>query len=385
MNSGTTLRIMTMTTMTTDPIEVALQQAGEPTTVTPEVVELDKDRVTSETEVDPEEFMIEFNGTPCFPRCDVSVFTGISKTGKTFVTSMLMTCGVQEQVLGLKRISKQPLKVMWIDTEQSLATTKRILKERVGAMIGGEFPDEQFFVFNMRRRTPKERREQMALAIETYRPDICIIDGIADMVDDINSGTDSTEIMQQLLTLAQEYECNITANIHLNRTGEKLNLRGWLGTLMLQKSYEVFTCEKLADNKTFAVEMLISRSHSPNEPMYYSIDYDGLPYLTTKSDGSRLPKDNYNQMNKNSYNKEFVDQNPANPELPWKFRELFDAAFGSAGLLGSEELERRVKALSNIKQKQYYYKVIAEAERREIVKRVIMKNGRVGVMIFAAS
>ena len=368
-----------------DEIEVALQHAGEPTTVTPEVVELDKDRVTSDTEVAPEEFMIEFNGTPCFPRCDVSVFTGMSKTGKTFVTSMLMACGVSEQVLGLRRTTEKPLKVMWIDTEQSLATTKRILTDRVGRMIGGEFPDEQFYVFNMRRRTPKERREQMALAIETYRPDICIIDGIADMVDDINSGTDSTEIMQQLLTLAQEYECNITANIHLNRTGEKFNLRGWLGTLMLQKSYEVFSCEKLADNKTFAVEMLISRSHNAGEPMYYSIDNEGLPCLTKNPDTSaqrnKVQYSSRNQASKTSYNKEYVDPNAADPELPWKFRELFEAAFGTAGLLGSEELERRVMELGNIRQKQYYYRVVAEAERLEIVKRVMMKNGRVGIIV----
>ena len=368
-----------------DEIEVALQHAGEPTTVTPEVVELDKDRVTSDTEVAPEEFMIEFNGTPCFPRCDVSVFTGMSKTGKTFVTSMLMACGVSEQVLGLRRTTEKPLKVMWIDTEQSLATTKRILTDRVGRMIGGEFPDEQFYVFNMRRRTPKERREQMALAIETYRPDICIIDGIADMVDDINSGTDSTEIMQQLLTLAQEYECNITANIHLNRTGEKFNLRGWLGTLMLQKSYEVFSCEKLADNKTFAVEMLISRSHNAGEPMYYSIDNEGLPYLTKKPDTTaqrnKAQDVSRSQASKTSYNKEYVDPNAADPELPWKFRELFEAAFGTAGLLGSEELERRVMELGNIRQKQYYYRVVAEAERLEIVKRVMMKNGRVGIIV----
>ena len=368
-----------------DEIEVALQHAGEPTTVTPEVVELDKDRVTSDTEVAPEEFMIEFNGTPCFPRCDVSVFTGMSKTGKTFVTSMLMACGVSEQVLGLRRTTKKPLKVMWIDTEQSLATTKRILTDRVGGMIEGEFPDEQFYVFNMRRRTPKERREQMALAIETYRPDICIIDGIADMVDDINSGTDSTEIMQQLLTLAQEYECNITANIHLNRTGEKFNLRGWLGTLMLQKSYEVFSCEKLADNKTFAVEMLISRSHNAGEPMYYSIDNEGLPCLTKKPDTSAQRNNaqdvSRSQASKTSYNKEYVDPNAADPELPWKFRELFEAAFGTAGLLGSEELERRVMELGNIRQKQYYYRVVAEAERLEIVKRVMMKNGRVGIIV----
>lgn len=367
----------------TDIIEEALQHAGEPSTVTDEVIELDRDRVTSKTDVAPEVFEFYMNGVPCFPRCDVSGLTGLQKTGKTFVSSMIMACCTNKKVLGLERATDEPLKVMWIDTEQSLATTKRILKERVGKMIGTEeFPDDRFFVFNMRRRTPKERREQLALAIETYKPDICIIDGLADMTDDINSGTDSTELMQMLLTLAQQHNCNITANIHLNRTGDKFNLRGWLGTLMLQKSYEVFNCERMADNQTFAMEMLFSRLCQPCEEMYYRIDDNGLPYITKKPDtAKRNNKDSKEGASSNAYNAEYIDPTPTNPELPWLFRKLFETAFGSAGFLGCEELERRIMELSNIKHKQYYYKVMAEAENRGVIKKVLMKNGRVGVIM----
>ncbi len=371
---------------TTDQIEEALQHAGEPTTITTEVIELDRDRVTSQTDVAPEVFEFYLNGVPCFPRCDVSVLTGLQKTGKTFITSMLMTCCINKQVLGFERVDEAPLKVMWIDTEQSLATTKRILKDRVGKMIGDtEFPDNQFFVFNMRRRTPKERREQLELAIETYKPDICIIDGVADMIDDINSGTDSTEFMQLLLSLAQEHKCNITANIHLNRTGDKFNLRGWLGTLMLQKSYEVFNCERQADNKTFAVGMLFSRQCQPCENMYYRIDEQGLPYTTKKPDTPQRNSKGSNAIdNDNAYNQEFVDPNPEKPELPWLFRKLFEAAFDSAAFLGSDEMERRVMELSYIKHKQYYYRVVAEAERQGVIKKVMTKNGRIGVILCPA-
>lgn len=371
-----------MKTTTTDKIAEELQQAGESTTVTTEVLELEEDRVTSQTDVAPEEFEFYLNGVPCFPRCDVSVLTGLQKTGKTYVTSMLMACCVNKQVLGFERVDEKPLKVMWIDTEQSLATTKRILKERVGKMIEGEFPDEFFYVFNMRRRTPKERREQLALAIGTYKPDICIIDGLADMIDDINSGSDSTELMQMLLSLAQEHKCNITANIHLNRSGDKFNLRGWLGTLMLQKSYEVFNCERMVDNKTFAVEMLFSRLCQPCKEMYYRINEQGLPYTTKKPDTPQHSnKDSKDAESSNAYNHEFVDPTPEDPELPWLFRKLFEAAFDSAGFLGSEEMERRVMELSNIKHKQYYYRVVAEAERRGVIKKLIAKNGRIGIIL----
>lgn len=366
----------------TDLIAEELLHAGEPTTVTNEMMELDRDRVTSKTDVAPEVFEFYLNGVPCFPRCDVSVLTGQQKTGKTFITSMLMACCMNRQVLGFERADEPTLKVMWVDTEQSRATTKRILKDRVGKMIGDtEFPDNQVFVFNMRRRTPKERREQLALAIETYQPDICIIDGLADLTDDINSGSDSTELMQMLLMLAEENNCNITANIHLNRSGDKFNLRGWLGTLMLQKSYEVFNCERLPDNKTFAIEMLVSRRRQPCEEMYYRVNEEGLPYTTKKPDIPQRSNGSKKTSGENTYNPEYVDPNPADPDLPWLFQKLFETAFGSAGFLGCDELERRVMELANIKHKQYYYRVMAEAERTGVIKKVLMKNGRVGVIM----
>lgn len=366
-----------------DPIMDALQHAGMPTDVTPEMVALDEDRVTTYTEVEPEEFLVEFNGMPCFPRCDVSVFTGQAKAGKTSLTAMLMACCAGQEVLLLKRNVEQPLKVLWFDTEQSVATTKRILKEKVGGMIEGEFPEELFYVFNTRQRTPKERCERLALAIESYHPDIAIIDGIADLADDINSGPESTALMQQLLSLAQTNKCNITANIHLNRSGERLNLRGWLGTLMLQKSYEVFNCEKLPDGETLAVSMLFSRLRSTHAEMFYRIGENGLPYLAKNTD-SESPK-NKDQENGNQFNPEYVDPNAPNPTLPWQFRKLFDAAFGSACMLGYDELERRIMELSWIKRKPYYTKVLTEAENLGIVKKTLTKGGRVGVIIFAAS
>ena len=365
-----------------DPIGVSLQHAGEATVVTPEILELDKDRVTSETYVEPEDFLMTLGDMPCFPRCDISVFSGQPKTGKTSLTSMVMACCATSQVLQLKRNTDQPLKVLWFDTEQSLATTKRILKERVRSLIEGEFPEELFYVFNTRNRTPKERCERLALAIETYRPDIVIIDGVADMTDDINSGTDSTAVMQQLLSLAQEYKCNITANIHLNRGGDKQNLRGWLGTLMLQKSYEVFNCEKLADGETLTVSMLFSRLRSTNAEMYYKINENGMPYLVKNSD--KETRDSKNNEDDMKFNPEYIDQQAKNKTLPWQFRKLFNAAFGSASMLGYDDLERRIMDLAWIKRKQYYNKVLAEAENLGIVKKTLTKNGRVGVITFAA-
>ena len=373
-------------------IEGALSQAGQPTTVTPELQKLDRNRIASNTDAPEEEFLFKFFGTPCFPRGDLTTVTGPAKSGKTFYLSMLMACAVRRQVLALERINEEPLRVLWYDTEQSRYTTKRILVDRIGALLQQEcdvFPDEQYYVFNMRDKTPGERVDYLELAIQTYRPDICIIDGIADMLEDINSGPDSVHLLQQIQMMATTYNCNITMVIHLNRTGEKLNLRGWLGTLMLHKSYEVFNCDRISKEEAFSAELTVSRHFSRKECLCYAIADDGLPKLSDadKRSASEQGKHNSRQTDcTDSFNQEFIDCDAPNQHLPWNFRKLFTAAFGTAAMLGAEDLKRQVKELGHIRMNQYYEKVFAEAERLRIVRTELTpRTGRVGVILLPPS
>ena len=304
-----------------------LQRAGEPADITYELMKLDGDRITSESSIPEEVFLYRLSGTPCFPRGDLTTVTGPAKSGKTYLITMLMSCAVKQQVLAFERIREEPLKVLWYDTEQSVHSTKRILVDRVGKMIAASckteddsqssdaseqtvFPDEQFFVFNVRRRTPEERAEYLEQAIKAYQPDIVIIDGIADLMKDINSGPESVELIQRLQALATECDCNITAVIHLNRTGEKLNLRGWIGTVMVQKSFEVFNCDKVYNSRALAVNMTFSRRYSMDDDFCYEIDEQGLP---VSSDARQQNRDEQGRFvsskaetQKTSFNQEFT-------------------------------------------------------------------------------
>ena len=133
-----------------DPIEEELDQAGEVSPVSPLVVKLDKCRIMSDTHVPPEDFLLRLFGKPCFPRRDLSTITGTEKCGKTFFTSMMMACCAKKNVLELERISDEPLKVMWYDTEQSRQSTKSILTDRVFklANLTESDIDSNFFVLN---------------------------------------------------------------------------------------------------------------------------------------------------------------------------------------------------------------------------------------------
>ena len=73
--------------------------------------------------------------------------TGKAKSGKTYLNSILMAAAGLEPAsnagltdkghsLGLERIREKPLRVVWIDTEQSADSTHEILRDRIGAMAG---------------------------------------------------------------------------------------------------------------------------------------------------------------------------------------------------------------------------------------------------------
>ena len=316
--------------------------------MTPEILRMDGCRVTSQSDVPEEVFLFTLYGTPCFPRGDLTTVTGPAKSGKTFLVSMLMACCVERRVLAFERVREEPLRVLWLDTEQSRMTTKRILTERVMRLAGG-CPDEQFYVLNARGLTPKERVEMLRLAIETYRPDLVVIDGIADLMDDINSGSDSTALMQQLLGMAAAYDCNVTAIIHLNRSGERLNLRGWIGTVMVQKSYEVLNCEKVFKTQTFSAVLTFSRRYHQELTLYYEIDKEGLPFAAEKPDTQ--PRDAQGKFvskaeaayqssdeKEGSFNQAYIVRHPESNGWEWDLKRLFSDAMGMRTVVSRDDL-----------------------------------------------
>ena len=374
-------------------VERDLNLATGEVKITEEMINLDRFRITSESEIQPKEYTMEFLGRPCFPRKDLSVFAGVAKTGKTFVTSMLMAAATTSEdepsVLALKRIRKEPLKVMWYDTEQSLETTKEIMVKRIAKMVGGTFPDTQFFVFNVRAMTSEERNKMLGVAIESYRPDIVIVDGIADLLADINDGPKAIELISELLRLADKNNCNITVNIHLNRSGEKSNLRGWLGSMLLQKAFEVFNCAKVFKTDVLSVELFMSRKVNESVTFYYKINNQGIPETTEEPDtqqrdenGRFVSQETQKGRSGLKFNSDYQrDDSDSDKGWSWDLRRLFSDAMQNSAMMGYDDLKTRVMKLGNIIRSSYYETVFAMAEEQGFVKKTQDRNLRVVVVM----
>lgn len=217
---------------------------------------LDARRILPSTEVTPHEFLFEWNGKPCFARGELVAMTGKAKSGKTYMCSVLMALAVKQQLLGLRRIEEEPLKVLWIDTEQSEDSTKEILCQRVRKLIGQEVPEEQYFVYNFRQDNWQDRLSLVLTCIGKHQPDLVVFDGIRDVVGDINNYQEAQTVLGKMLGIASFSNACIVCVLHQNKSLEDKTLRGALGTELQNKSFETYECQKDPDTRIFSMRQV---------------------------------------------------------------------------------------------------------------------------------
>ena len=342
-------------------LDVELAHAGEETTLSPKMLLLEKMRITPEKQLEPMEFLFRLFGRPCFPRRELVAITGKAKSGKTFVTSMLMACCQSRDVLAFQRIGDEPLRVLWYDTEQSDESTQDILKNRVMRMVDGDV--QLFDIFNVRGVAWKERRDLLREAVTRCKPDLVIVDGIRDLVNDINDGVLAQEVMEELMHLATEHDCCIVCVLHQNKSGEDHNLRGWIGTELMNKAFEVYSCEKLQPQRIFSLEQTLTRKYDIERTMYFEVGDDGLPVScgVPTDGGSKDKADGYPQLNADYIRHDEHDQ--------WQVdvRRLFSDAIGGRQQVTGAELRSEVCRLSNIRSWKFYNSLLEQAINGEVI------------------
>ena len=361
-------------------LDAELEHAGEETALSPKMLLLEQLRITPEKQLKPMEFLFHLYGKPCFPKRELVAITGKAKSGKTFVTSMLIACCQNRDVLAFQRIGDKPLRVLWYDTEQSDESTQDILKNRIMTLIKtttdltdstdknscnscNSLFKKSIDVFNVRGVAWKERRDLLREAVTRCKPDLVIVDGIRDLVNDINDGVLAQEVMEELMHLATEHDCCIVCVLHQNKSGEDHNLRGWIGTELMNKAFEVYSCEKLLPQRIFSLEQTLTRKYDIERTMYFEVGDDGLPVScgVPTDGGSKDKADGYPQLNADYIRHDEHDQ--------WQVdvRRLFSDAIGGRQQVTGAELRSEVCRLSNIRSWKFYNSLLEQAVNGEVI------------------
>lgn len=218
-------------------------------------------------------FLFSIGGVPTIPLAELIGIKGRAKMGKSQFEYLLIAV----MLSGLSRGNIRPLqanyKVLLFDTEQSQASLKKCCQRALKyANLPTDKNDVRFIPFFMRPLSIDERKQAIENAVREERPDIIFIDGVRDLLQDFNSLEQSGNLIQWLLHLTAEYGCTIVSVLHQNKAKDDGNMRGHLGTELLNKLTDCFEVSK-KDGK-FIVSCTDSRNIQCPD-IAFSIDANG--------------------------------------------------------------------------------------------------------------
>ena len=336
------------------------------------IAKLKKDRITADKELPPMEFLLKLFDVPCCPRGELVAFTGKAKSGKTFVMSMMMAAASAAEALAFHRTTFEPLQVLWIDTEQSDQSTQDILRNRLVPMVcgdGGEtFPESMYDIFNVRTESWQERMPLLLAAIDLCRPDLVILDGVRDLVDDINNGQLAHDVTERLMRVAQQARCCIVCVIHQNKAAEDRTLRGSIGTELTNKAFEVYECEKMMPSRTFVLTQKLTRKYDITDSLYFTVDDRGLPHqVGAPATGEVKTVVTVEVIARQSglKAKYLIVHDDGSWEV--NFQQLFRDALAGQGELCGGELRDRVMGLCGMKSAFQYSELLEKAKNNGLL------------------
>ena len=337
-------------------------------------------RITPEKQLPQMEFLFRLFHRPCFPRGELVALSGKAKSGKTFVSSILMALSFRSPTLSIERIEPQQLHVLWYDTEQSEESTQDILRHRIipqSEISEDQFPMHLFDIFNVRAVGYEQRLRLLEVAVQHYHPDLVILDGIRDLVSDINDGVVAQNCIERLMHLAASSRSCIVCILHQNKSQEDRNLRGWIGTELKNKAFEVYQCEKSSE-RIFTWSQTDTRKYDILDTLKFAVNDEGIPYLCSESElmeaqfnAQRKAASERQQSGKGTlapFNPKYVE-GKVNHKTIFHIRELFLDSMKPGEEYRQEDLQQRVGVISNIATDKVFLEQLEKAVSQGIVVR----------------
>lgn len=192
----------------------------------------------------PDEKVLYYEGIPIGSRGNIIAINGKAKSRKSVIASAIMTSAYTEDpagFLGFTVTLPHEARVLNFDTEQGLGHwiegSRRVITD-----AGLSRRPEGFNSHYTRECDVEKRIELLKYSLKLYAPDIAVVDGITDLVYDLNSQEEATRIGGELMRLSVEFNCLIVAIIHITKgTGY---MTGALGTYLEKKCQTAIKCEK---------------------------------------------------------------------------------------------------------------------------------------------
>ncbi len=234
-------------------------------------------RATDKYTMPPE--VIRVNNSTISTLGNFSASTGKGKSKKTFnVCAIVASALTGKKVLNYEaHFPAGKDKILYFDTEQSSYHCHKVL-ERINRLAGypAEMDLSMIEFVMLREYNPIDRRQIIDLAL-AERPEVglVIIDGLRDLLFDINSSTESAEVIGLLMRWTSQYNLHIHTVLHLNKADD--NVRGHIGTELNHKAETILQISRNeTDGKISEVHASLIRDRD-FPPFAFQINEEGLP------------------------------------------------------------------------------------------------------------
>ena len=221
------------------------------------------------------ESAVTINDTPVITLGNLQSVKAKAKNGKTMFLSVIMSALIKGECLGIKRLTDDDTKVIFFDNEQHVNTTANVVK-RVHYLCGlsMEENDERLITYCLTPMEVEKRLNFIVEAIRRERPKVAFVDGIADLIWDINDLVLSEKCVDSLYKVAQECNTAILCVLHENKADS--NMRGHLGTILLKSGTDTFEVKRIDKSQDFQVIHTETR-FKPAADFYFTVDEHGVP------------------------------------------------------------------------------------------------------------
>jgi hypothetical protein len=253
---------------------------------------------------DPD-YLIEIGGTPTLPKGNLVALSAKWKNGKTFFCDILAAIYLGSDRFAGCRSRHEGGKVVFFDTEQAMSDTARIRKTIKAMSPQGRHDDLVVYclrnagIDNEGDNDEISRYDFISQTIAHNRPDLVIIDGIADLIYNYNDVIESQEVVNKLAAIANENDCCIIVVMHQNKGRQDKSMKGHIGTMLYQKCSDVFNIEKCGS--VFVASHAVSRHRSCGD-VIFTLNADAVP-----EDGTALRKQHL-ELKREDRRREMVEQ-----------------------------------------------------------------------------
>ena len=221
-----------------------------------------------------------------------SASTGKAKSKKTFNVSAIVAASLAgKQVLNYRaHLPEGKQRILYVDTEQSRFHCHNVL-ERILKLAG--LPDttdnDRLDFICLREYSPAIRIEVIDYALRRGKGyGLVVIDGIRDLMLDINSTSESVEVINKMMEWSSKYNLHIHCVLHLNK-GDN-NVRGHIGTEMSNKAETVLVISKDSENPGVSEVHALHIREKEFRPFAFTIDEAGLPVIAEGHSACEHPK-----------------------------------------------------------------------------------------------